>query len=475
MSRFGEEPVLSLILRYSMPAIAGMVVYGLNRIVGNIFVGTYLGHDAMAGFTVAYSIVMVMLSFIMLVGSGSSVLISMSLGKKDPETAGRVLGTALVVGLGAAIVLAACGWLFTEPLLRAFGGDGQSLAYASSFIRVYLAGTIFQFWSTTLNSAIRAEGFPGIALITNVVSFIANVVLTVILLFVIPLGITGVALANVLSQCLVTVWLAAHFFGKKTVLRITASTLKPSGQLARRFLSIGLAPFFMQFLGALIGLATNNLVRSLAGDLGLAVSGAVFSVYFLLAMPLMGTSNGLQPIIGYNHGAGLHDRVRKAVIVSLVFTASICVLEEFLAIVFRSDIASLFAAGDASMRALCADGLLCMLAIFPVASVQFIASSYFLGTGQPKQALAVNLFRSIFVLVPMFVLSSMFGLSGAFASWPVTDFLVAILCVALMRGAIRRAGKSRNEAESSDIDILIDPAQAALRESEPTCVSGAAK
>jgi len=299
-------------------------------------------------------------------------------------------------------------------------------------------GNVFQFWNTTFNSAMRAEGQPGKALLTNVVSFIANTVLTPVFIFVIPMGMRGIAMANIISQFIVALWLCGHFFGKKTILPLVPRAFIPDLSLTVRMVSIGIAPFFMQFLGASMSIVTNHIVRNLAGDLGLAVAGAVFSVYFLLIMPLQGTSVGIQPIIGYNFGAALHHRVRKTVIASIAFTACICVVEASLAIVFRSRLGGLFTNGDQGLVALCSQGLLLILLAFPIAGIQFVGSSLFLGTGKSLYALIVNLFRSLFVLIPILLLPGLMGITGLFLSYPATDVVVSVLCVLLMRDVMAK-------------------------------------
>jgi len=445
----GEERVMKLIIRYSAPAIAGMVIYGLNRIVGTMFVGKFLGRGAMAGFTVANSIFMIILACVMLVGTGSSVLISITLGKKQQKEASRILGSALSLGFifGAAIIV--IGELFAEPLILVFGGRGESLAYGVTFIRIFLASTIFSFWNTTLNSAIRAEGQPGKALMTNVVSFVLNTLLMPVFLFVIPMGMAGIALANVLSQLALTPWLGIHFLGRKTILPLRVSDLRIDRHYAARMLSIGMAPFFLQFIGATLSLVTNNIIRGIAGDLGLAVAGAVFSVYFLLIMPLQGTSTGIQPIIGYNHGAKFHLRVRKTVFAALAFTTCVCVAEALFAVVFREGLSGLFTSGDTSLIALGSKGLVLVLAAFPLMGVQFVGSSYFLATGKSAQALAVNLFRSLFVLVPILTLTHFWGLNGLFLSYPLTDLLVCVLCAVLLYGGIRKSAEDTPAREAA--------------------------
>ncbi len=447
IKRLGEARVSALVVKYSAPAIAGMVIYGLNRIVGNVFVGKVLGEEALAGFTVANSIVMIQLAFIMLVGTGSSALISIVLGKGDRDRASRALGCATALGLVLGIAITVVFEAFAVPVLVAFGARGPSLEAALSFTRVYLPGSVFAIWNTTFNGAIRAEGQPGKALLTNVISFAINTALTPVFLFAFPLGIAGIALANVATQTVLAVWLGAHFLGKKTAMPLGAKSLAFDGEIAVKTLSIGVAPFFMHFLGASLALVTNNIVRSIAGDLGLAVAGSVFSVYFLLIMPLQGTATGIQPIIGYNFGAGKADRVRRTVLASLAFTFAICVVECALAVVFRARLAGLFAKGDSALVGLCATGLLFTLSAFPIACVQFVASSYFLATGKSARALGVNLFRSLGVLVPIMLLPARMGLNGLFLAYPVMDVAVAALCVALMADGLKRRDITATVAE----------------------------
>lgn len=443
LRQLGEARVGALVVKYSTPAIAGMVIYGLNRIVGNIFVGKILGEEALAGFTVANSIVMIQLAVIMLVGTGSSALVSILLGKGERERASRALGGAVTIGLVLGIALMAAFETFATPILLAFGARDGSLSYALSFSRVYVPGSVFAIWNTTFNGAIRAEGQPGKALVTNVISFAINTALMPVFLFAIPLGIAGIAVANVLTQAILALWLGAHFTGKRTVMPLRMASLKVDRELARRTLAIGVAPFFMQFLGASLSLVTNNVVRSLAGDLGLAVAGAVFSVYFLFLMPLQGTATGIQPIIGYNFGAGKRDRVRRTVVASLAFTFAICAVETALAFAFRSRLGALFTRGDSALVVLSATGLGFAMAAFPVACVQFVASSYFLATGKSARALAVNLFRSVGVLIPIALLPPWLGLNGLFLAYPIMDVVVAALCVILMRDAfVRRSTRS---------------------------------
>ncbi len=440
IKQLGEARVGALVVRYSAPAIAGMVIYGLNRIVGNAFVGKVLGEEALAGFTVANSIVMIQLAFVMLVGTGSSALISIILGKGDRARASRALGCATMFGLVLGLALTLVFEAFAVPVLVAFGARGASLAFALSFIRVYIPGSVFAIWNTTFNGAIRAEGQPLKALVTNVIGFAVNASLIPVFLFAFPLGIAGIALANVASQAVLAAWLGAHFLGKKTAMPLRADSIAFDGELAGKILSIGVAPFFMQFLGASLSLVTNNVVRSIAGDLGLAVAGSVFSVYFLLVMPLQGTATGIQPIIGYNFGAGKADRVRRTVLASLAFTFAICVFECALAIVFRARLAGLFAKGDSALVGLCATALIFAMSAFPIACVQFVASSYFLATGKSARALGVNLFRSLGVLVPIMLLPARFGLNGLFLAYPVMDVAVAALCVALMADGLKNRG-----------------------------------
>lgn len=432
IKHLGEERIGKLIIRYSTPAIAGLVVYGLNRIVGNVFIGRFLGVEALAGYSVANSPTMIVLSFVIMMGTGSSALISIRLGQEKRTEATATLGSALTLSAVFTLPLMFLCVFAADPVLRLFGASGESLRYGSTYLRIYAIGIVFQFWNTIFNSAIRAEGLPFKALVTNIISFFAGLALTPFFLFVIPLGIAGVAVALVLSQFLVMLWLGAHFLGRSTAFPLTRSAFRPKAEAVKQMLAIGIAPFSIQFLGACLSLVLNNIVVQWAGDTGLAIMGVVFSLYFLLIMPAQGTSVGIQPIIGYNYGAGKHDRVKRTVDLSLAVLIVVFTAEFFAVFFFRRDLAALFLTGQERILDLCGRALFLAVLAFPVIGIQTIASSYFQSTGKARLAIAVNLFRSLFILIPYFVLPLFWGFDGIFLSFPLADTVTAALCAYLL-------------------------------------------
>jgi putative MATE family efflux protein len=451
ITSFGQERISRLLFRYSAPAIAGFLVYGLNRMVGNVFIGKFLGPAALSGYTVANSVVMVLLACTMLVGTGAAAVISLRLGAKRLEDARRVLGTAYLMALGGGLALALAGWLLLEPMLVLFGARGAVLAEAASFTRIFLAGCSFQILNTVLNSAIRAEGKPLKAFSTNLISFGFNAVLTPVCMLGLGLGMAGVGLASLLASFIMSVWLTGHFRGASTVLGLRLRDLRWNPDDARALLKIGVAPASLQALAALLSILTNHIAMANGGESSVAVLGVVFTTYFLLIMPLQGTGTGIQPILGYNHGAGLHRRVGQTVTAALAFTAAICVAEFGLVVLFRESLPSLFLSGQPDIRATSARGLLLVLLAFPVAGIQFVGSSFFQSTGKAGRAIFINLFRSLFIVAPLLALPAFWGLDGMFLSYPLTELVVAAIVGLMLAADLRRtrslaAGAAANAA-----------------------------
>jgi len=422
--QFGTAPLGRLILTYSTPAIAGLLVFGLNRVVGNIFVGRFLGTEALAGFTVANTVVTVVLAFVVLVGAGTAVSLSLQLGQKDLPAARKLLGASITLCLVLALPLGLICWVFRDPLLVAFGARGQALRFGSEFLGIFLFGILFQFLTNVFNSAMRAVGRPLIALTTNVLSFVANTALTFLFVVVFPLGIAGVALANVLSQGLMMVWTGSFFWGTKEV-SFDIRRVRWDGTLAKGILKNGTAPFSLQMVMAVLSILTNLLVAHYAGNQGMAVMGVVFSLYFLLVMPLQGTGTGIQPILGYNHGAKLVARVNKTVRLALTFTTLLCCLELLAVFLFSTGLVSPFLKDEPEILTLCATSLVVVMAAFPFAGIPLVITSYFQSVGKARPAVGLTVFRSLFLAVPLVVFPMFWGFPGIFWSYPLTEVVMA--------------------------------------------------
>lgn len=448
-SSFGQEKIGKLLLQYSAPAIAGFLVFGFNRMAGNVFIGQVLGATALAGFTIANSVSMVILACSTLVGTGAAAVISMRLGTKKVDEARQVLGTALVLAMVLGAMISVIGWLCLNPMLRIFGADGAVLVQASHFTAVFLIGSSFQILTTVLNGAMRAEGKPLKAFLTNILSFLISTALTGFFLLIVPLGISGAALANVLSSLIMTIWLGAHFRGKSTILRLERKNLHWNPDIVRSTLKIGVAPGSLQGIAAFLSILTNHLAMANGGENSVAVMGVVFTIYFLLIMPLQGTSVGIQPIIGFNHGAGLHDRVRQCVTAALVFTTAICVFEFLIVMTFRGTIPLFFLATQPELAVMSSQGLLLVLLAFPIAGVQFVGSSYFQSTGKASQALFINLFRSLFIILPLLILPRFLGMNGLFLSYSLTEILMAVIGGSLIWLELHRKKQSKMAFEAS--------------------------
>jgi len=423
----GEEPIGKLLWRFSVPAIIGMLVNALYNVVDSIFVGNGVGEIGLTAVTIAFPIMLVMMAFGMLIGVGASTLVSIRLGENNKAEAEHILGNALSLIILFAFIMSGLGLIFLDPMLRSLGAESAVLPYAREFTRIIFAGSVFMYIGFGLNNVIRAEGSPRLAMVTMLISAILNTILNPIFIFGLKLGIGGSALATVISQAVSAVWVLAHFFGRRSALKIRLKYLRPDLGIARKIAVIGMSPFFMQLAASIVTVIYNFGLIRYGGDLAVAAMGIVNRVTMLLLMPVFGISQGAQPIIGYNYGARQYRRVFQA-LKTAIFTASGISLLGFVFVqAFDYQIVRLFVSNP-DLIALGGKGLRIMLILLPVIGFQITASQYFQAIGKAKYALLFTLSRQVLILIPMIlILPKFFGLTGIWLAGPTADLVSALL------------------------------------------------
>ena len=310
--RLGTERVLPLLVRFSIPAIVGMLVQALYNVVDRIFVGNGVGPLGLAGLSVVFPIMLVQMAFVMLVGLGSTALISIRLGEGRREEAEKIMSNALGLLIIIALVGTTAGILFLDPVLRLLGASEAVLPYARDYLSIILYGAIFQAVSFGLNHMIRAQGSPKIAMATMLIGAITNTILDPIFIFGFGWGVKGAAIATIISQAVSAVWVLSYFLRGKSQLRLNLRgiyRIELSNVL--QIASIGFAPFAMQLASSVQNLILNQSLLRYGGDLAISAMSIVFSINTLVLMPIFGINQGAQPILGYNYGAKQYQRVRR--------------------------------------------------------------------------------------------------------------------------------------------------------------------
>lgn len=437
--QMGEEKIGKLLFKFSIPAIIGMLVNALYNIVDRIFVGNGVGALALSGISISFPIPLVIMAFGMLVGLGATSLISIKLGEKKREEAERIVGNSFVLLLGIALVIMLLSYLFLDGLLVKFGASAQVLPYARDYIKVLLLGTVFQNVGFGMNNFIRAEGNPKTAMQTMVLGAVLNTILNPIFIFGFHLGIIGSALATVLAQAVVAIWVFSYFLGSRAMLRLRIRHLKLDFPVVKGILSIGMSPFAMQLVASLITVMFNQSLGFYSGDLAIAAMGIINSIVMLIFMPVFGLNQGAQPIIGYNYGARHYDRVKTTLKLNVFWAMVIMVAGFLLTQIFPVPLMALFSRGDTELIGLGSEGLRLYLMMLPIIGFQVAAVNYFQATGQPRKSLFLSMSRQLIFLAPfILILPHFWGLAGIWLAGPASDLASSLLTAVWLVRDIRR-------------------------------------
>ncbi|MTI94158.1 MAG: MATE family efflux transporter [Firmicutes bacterium] len=424
----GTENITKLMLRFSVPAIVGMMVNALYNMVDRIFVGNGVGSLALAGITVAFPMLMIIMAFAVLLGIGASTLISIRLGQQKDQEAEAIMGNAFVMMFVFSVLITIAGQFLMEPMLMAFGASATALPYAREYASVVLWGTMFFMFGMGMNNFIRAEGNPRMAMLTMVVGAFANIALDALFIFVFNWGIRGAAVATVISKGISAALVLYYFLNGRGHLKLSLSKIRLNRSYIFGILTLGLAPFAMNFSASLLNVVLNNSLRAYGGDLALSAMGIVSSVATFFLMPIIGITQGIQPIVGYNYGAQNFGRVKDALFRGIVAATGICLLGYLLINAFPIQLVSLFNRDDAELVQFGARAMRLFLLAMPVIGFQAVGAIYFQAVGRPKHAAFLSLSRQVLILIPaLLILPRFFGIDGVFYAGPVADLTSALL------------------------------------------------
>jgi putative MATE family efflux protein len=424
----GTSSIPSLILKFSLPSIVGMLVSALYNVVDRIFIGQGVGPLGLAGATIAFPLMQVQIAFASLIGMGATTLISIELGRQDRARAERVLGNGFALVITVALSVSVLGLVFLDPLLRLFGASEAVLPYARDYTGVILAGTIFQVLALGVNNFIRGEGNPRTAMVSMFIGAVLNAILCPIFLFALRLGMKGAALATVLSQAVSAAWVMSHYLSGRSILKLRLADMRPRRDIVFPILAIGSAPFAVNLANAMMNGIMNNQLQRYGGDLAVSAMGAVFAIVSLFVFVAFGINGGVQPIIGYNYGAGRSSRVRHAALLAIGAAVAVFTLGYAVVQLFPRTLVSLFTGGSRELTDLSAGALRRVLLCMPLIGFQIVASGYFQAVGKPRHSMFLSVSRSILFLIPLlYVMPAIVGLQGLWLAPPTADFLAAVV------------------------------------------------
>lgn len=439
-NEFGTAPIGKLLRSQAIPAAAGILTMSLNGIVDTIVVGRFVNSLGIAAITVVMPIVFLISSIGMSIGIGGASIISRAFGAEEPQKAFVTFGNQITLTLTLAILTVLLGYQFTDEILHAFGGQGKILPYAKSYFYIVLIGIPFLAWAMMSNNNIRAVGFPKVAMFILIVPAVSNIILDLVFIIGLGWGIEGAAWATTLSYIASALYATQFFIFGKSKLTLNTHHLALKWEICREIFAIGSVTLARQGTISVLSIVLNNSLFVYGGELAVSIYGIIGRIMMFANFPVLGITQGVVPILGFNYGAELWDRVREAIFLAIksatgiAFSIFVFILAfaPFLVSIFTPD-EQLIAAGSPAMR-------IAFLAT-PLIAINLIGSAYFQAIGKALPALLLALTKQGFFLIPLLLtLPRFFGLNGVWMSFPIADVGAALITYWYLRRQLKSEG-----------------------------------
>ena len=427
------------IVHMALPMTVAQLINILYNVVDRMYLGRLPGHLALTGLGLCLPIISILMAFANLCGMGGAPLCSICRGRGEQEEAEHIMGNSFTLLLLFGTALTVLCLAFRRPILYLFGASDVTFPYANDYLTFYILGTLFVMIGLGMNPFINAQGFSRMGMVTVAVGAVVNIVLDPIFIFGLDMGVRGAALATVLSQACSAVWVLKFLTGRRAILKLRLSALRLRADRVKRILSLGASGFAMSMTNSLAQVLCNATLEAYSGDLYVGVMTVVNSVREVITMPVQGITNGCQPVLGYNYGAGLYRRVRQGIRFTTVLTvgysvaiwAVVMLLPEPLIRIFNNE-PDLIVAGIPAFHI--------YFATFFCMAFQFIGQSVFVGLGRSKSAIFFSLLRKAFIVAPLTLILPAVGLGtdGVFLAEPISNVLGGLACILTMYVTVYR-------------------------------------
>ena len=437
-----EEAILPLLFRMALPATVAMIINALYNVVDTIFVGHGVGPLAIAALSVLFPLQMLVSSFAQAISVGASSITSRRLGAQDSDAAARATGTAYTIIVAATFLLIVILMIFKESVLRLFGATDEIMPYAVDYISIVAPGFFFFALGMGASNLIRAEGNARPAMIGMAIGAITNIILDPILIIVLGMGVRGAAIATIIGQFFTCVYFLFIYARGDSNIPINKKHFRPDFSLVPEMAILGI-PVFVQSAGfSILQLAVNNTLGTYGGNESIAIYGMVSRLNSIVILPIVGISQGFQPIAGYNYGAKRFDRVKSSLYLAILVAFLTSLIGYLIMMLVPQFCIALFGA-EGTLRTEGARILRIMVLGIPFAAIQVTGSSYFQSVGKPNESFILGLSRQFIILLPlMLILSRFIGTSGVWFSFPIADILSTLLTTVLLVREVRNLGKS---------------------------------
>ena len=431
-TELGTQPIGKLLMQYAIPAIIAMTASSIYNMVDSIFIGQGVGPLAISGLAITFPFMNLGAAFGAMVGVGASTLISVKLGQRDYDTAQTVLGNVITLNLIIGIAFSIITLMFLDPILYFFGASADTIGYARDYMLIILAGNVFSHMYFGLNAVLRASGHPQKAMYATINTVVINTLLDPLFIYVFDWGIRGAAIATIIAQVISLIWQFKILTDKNELLHLRRGIYHLQSKIVKNIIAIGLSPFCMNVASCFIVIFINKGLKEYDGDLAIGAYGIVNRLVFICVMIVMGITQGMQPIAGYNYGAQQFDRVTRVLKLSIYGATAMTTLT-FLVGELLPDVAVRLFTTDEGLISRAAEGFRIVVLFFPIVGFQMVTSNFFQSIGMANKAIFLSLTRQLLFLLPcLIILPTFMGAAGIWWSMPISDLIASLVAGVLL-------------------------------------------
>jgi putative MATE family efflux protein len=442
-TELGTEKISKLLMLYAIPAIIAQTASSLYHMIDSIFIGQGVGALAISGLATTFPFMNLSAAFGAMIGVGGATLISVKLGQRDYDSACTILGNLVTMNVIVGVLFGGISLLFLEDILFFFGASEATLPYARDFMQIVLYGNVITHLYLGINAALRASGHPKESMYATIITVICNLILAPLFIYVFDWGIRGAALATMLSQMVTLMWQIKLLSNPNELMHLRKGIYALRARFVKGILGIGLSPFLINAAACIVVIIINKGLRMYGdnGDMAIASYGIANRVIFIFIMVVLGVTQGMQPIVGYNFGARHYDRVKETLKQTIIWALAVTFtgfalcegIPELISRAFTTD-TTLIVNAAKGMRISC---LFIMLA-----GVQMVATNFFQSIGRVNKAIFLSLTRQVLFLIPLLlILPQYMGENGVWCSIPIADLISGTLAIFLLKGQFKSWSK----------------------------------